>query len=615
MNLKLLRNILKLTIRTKLVTFISFLIGIICLFILLYFPSRIEKQATKSIIEKAESIAEMTSFSVSPALFFEDIETIEEVFQSAKQNKDLIYIVVTNNSLDIVTAFNKDKAEQSNFINISSNNRISANGMIYNTVTPILYNNRQIGKLYIGLSLENLQKELAKTRTAITLVSLIIFIIGVSIAFGISTIITSPLSQMVKTFEHISIGDLTRRAQVLSNDEIGNLAVSFNRMVDNLEAFQHKLKTVNIQLKRQAEELQNEVNERKWAEEQMRASLEEKDIILKELEEYKSELEEKVEERTKKLEEQKIELEKTLKELQDTHLQLLHSEKMASLGQMVAGVAHEINNPIGYIYANIKFLEDYVNRFKKLLYEYENIIHILETEADKSKILNLKSKISNLKSEIDYEYIIKDIDSLLKSCNEGSQRVKNIVTDLRNFSRLDEAELKEVDIHSGIESTLTLFLHQYQDKIIVHKEYGDIPKIKCYASQLNQVFMNLLTNAAHTIEEKNKIEQRFKGNIWIKTEKVMRNEKLENSIPNSEIVNPKLEIIRILIKDDGTGISEEIKDKLFDPFFTTKPVGKGTGLGLSISYSIIEKHKGKLFFNTEIGKGTEFIIELPIEIN
>jgi signal transduction histidine kinase len=288
---------------------------------------------------------------------------------------------------------------------------------------------------------------------------------------------------------------------------------------------------------------------------------------------------------------------------------------MASLGQLVAGIAHEINNPVSYIYANIKCLDDYIKKLRNLLNEYENLNSISNDE---------KIKIIEIKLEIDYDFLMKDIDSLIRSCEEGAQRVKNIVADLRSFSRVDEAELKEVDIHIGIENTLEFFLEQYQDKLVVHKKYGDIPKLKCYAGQLNQVFMNLLINAAQTIEERNKMENRNKGNIWIKTEMVISDEKLvmkndglvirnaERRMLNSEFHIPNSAFIRVSIKDDGVGIPVDKHDKIFDPFFTTRPVGKGTGLGLSISYSIIQRHKGKLFFNTEIGKGTEFIIELPL---
>jgi signal transduction histidine kinase len=309
------------------------------------------------------------------------------------------------------------------------------------------------------------------------------------------------------------------------------------------------------------------------------------------------ELEKLVEERTKNLE-------TALKNLRDTEAQLVHSEKMASLGQLVAGLSHEINNPVNYIYSNMKSLEDYIKHFKKLLNEYENLASI--NQEEKSKILNLKSKILNLKSEIDYDYLIKDVDPLLKSFSEGIQKIKEIIINLKHFSRLDESELKNIDINESIESTLRLSLAQFENNLIVHKEYGNIPEIFCYARQINQVFMNLLVNSAQSIEERNKLEKRQKGNIWIKTEMVMRDEKLENSIPNSEIV-------RISIKDDGMGIPQNIRDKIFDPFFTTKPVGKGTGLGLSVSYGIIEKHKGRIYFNTEVNKGTEFIIELPVK--
>jgi ligand-binding sensor domain-containing protein/signal transduction histidine kinase len=340
-------------------------------------------------------------------------------------------------------------------------------------------------------------------------------------------------------------------------------------------------------------------------------------VRVKNLKVREKELVTLVEERTKKLleekekaersgkeaEDQRQIAEKALKDLEIQTQKLLESEKMASLGQLVAGIAHEINNPVNFIYANVPYLEKYVSEFKNLVTDLEKLL----PEENVQKFLQIKSNR-------DYEFIIKDTEALLKSYRDGAERIKNIILNLRSFSRLDEAELKEIDIHQGIESTLMLFLSQYKDALVVHKEYSNIPNINCYASQLNQVFMNLLVNSAQAIEERNKLENRNRGNIWIKTELVnsdeklvISNERLENSIANSEIV-------RISIKDDGIGIPEDICEKIFDPFFTTKPIGKGTGLGLSISYGIIEKHKGKIYFNTKVGTGTEFVVELPVNI-
>lgn len=269
-----------------------------------------------------------------------------------------------------------------------------------------------------------------------------------------------------------------------------------------------------------------------------------------------------------------------------TQAQLVHSSKMTSLGQLVAGVAHELNNPIGFTYSNLSHLKDYVTQIKKMIETYE--------ETSKKLTKALQDHIQKTKKDLNIDFILKDTDSIIQSSIEGTQRTKDIVVGLRNFSRLDEAEIKEVDIHEGLESTLKLLSSELKNRITVHKEYGILPKITCYASQINQVFMNLLSNAIQAvIEKEEKLEKEEMGDIWIKTERQNKQ-------------------IWISIRDSGKGIPPEHIDRIFDPFFTTKKIGKGTGLGLSISYGIIQKHKGEIKVQSEMGKGSTFTIILPI---
>ncbi|OGQ36508.1 MAG: hypothetical protein A3F16_02430 [Deltaproteobacteria bacterium RIFCSPHIGHO2_12_FULL_43_9] len=282
---------------------------------------------------------------------------------------------------------------------------------------------------------------------------------------------------------------------------------------------------------------------------------------------------------TRKALEQKIlELNEANTRLKATQAQLVHSAKMVSLGQLVAGVAHELNNPIGYIYSNITHLREDIDRIRKLLDEYE--------KTEKGLPENIKSTLKSLRKDLDVAYTLNDIDDIINSCLEGALRTKDIVTGLRNFSRLDEAEIKTVDIHEGLENTLKLLSSQFKDRIKVHKDYGKIDAVTCHPSQINQVLMNILTNATQAIKES--------GDIWITTEQIG-------------------DQVFITIKDSGVGIPKESIERIFEPFFTTKPVGGGTGLGLSISYGIIEKHRGEIIVESAVGKGTTFIIRLPIK--
>jgi len=291
--------------------------------------------------------------------------------------------------------------------------------------------------------------------------------------------------------------------------------------------------------------------------------------------------------RQETIEKQMKKLEATLKELKETQSQLVQIEKMSSLGQMVAGIAHEINNPISFIYGNLFPLSNYINNLMQLLQLYQHSY----PESNR--------EINQLIEEIDFDYLQQDLPKLIDSLEVGSKRIQEIVLSLRNFSRLDQAECKLADIHVGIDSTLMILNHRLKSQpergeIVVIKEYAYLPLIECYPGQLNQVFMNIISNAIDALEEsieKNPIPPQ----IQIRTQQI----------------SP--ETITIHIRDNALGILEIQLAKIFDPFFTTKPIGKGTGLGLSISYQIItEKHNGRLECLSTPGKGTEFIIQIPM---
>ncbi len=293
------------------------------------------------------------------------------------------------------------------------------------------------------------------------------------------------------------------------------------------------------------------------------------------------------------------ELELTLERLQETQTQIIQSEKMSSLGQMVAGVAHEINNPVNFIFGNIVHAKDYIN-------DILNVIQLYQREYPDPPI-SIQEEIET----IELDYLIEDIPNLLNSMTVGAERIREIVKSLRVFSRLDEAEMKEVDIHAGIDSTLMILHNRLKDKhghsaIQIIKEYGDLSLVECYAGQLNQVFMNILSNAIDALDEYNegRSPEDYEANpsmITITTERL-------STVPGMK------EWIAIRIRDNGIGMPAETQKKLFEPFFTTKPIGKGTGLGLSISHSIVvEKHGGHLSCFSEINKGTEFTIEIPIK--
>jgi two-component system NtrC family sensor kinase len=279
------------------------------------------------------------------------------------------------------------------------------------------------------------------------------------------------------------------------------------------------------------------------------------------------------------LESQNIELANRKSELERLQAQLVHTEKMASLGQLSAGIAHELNNPAGFIYGNMDILRDDLAQLEQLFSAYDQVAL---SSGD-------SSLIKGLKDEINYDRLIGDLNSIVSDCREGAQRICDVVRNLRLFSRLDEAELKRIDIHEGIDSTIRLLSRYYSSgRILLRKDYGDLPLVTCYAGQLNQVWMNLLVNAAQAVPQQ--------GDVCLST-------RLDK------------DWVVVEISDTGVGISEDQLSRIYDPFFTTKPVGEGTGLGLSISYGIIERHGGTITVKSKVGAGTTFTVRIPARTN
>lgn len=298
-------------------------------------------------------------------------------------------------------------------------------------------------------------------------------------------------------------------------------------------------------------------------------------------------LEAKVLERTEALQTSNVELNKALSNLKEAQTQLVEAEKMASLGQLTAGIAHEINNPINFVTSNIKPLKLDFEDLKNLLKRYEAI-------SPQDNITEKLADIEQFKQQIDIDYVHSEIDTLIRGIEDGANRTAEIVKGLRTFSRLDESDLKFVDLHEGLNSTMVLLRNNIPKNVQVIFHYGELPKIECFAGKLNQVFLNIINNALNAIK--------------------MKPEQGDESLTISTRYHESEKQVSISIRDSGIGMTEKVKEKIFEPFFTTKDVGEGTGLGLSIVFSIIEKHHGRIMVESEPGKGAEFIIYLPLHV-
>lgn len=349
-------------------------------------------------------------------------------------------------------------------------------------------------------------------------------IFGMIASYYITKIITRPLEELIAGTKELSGGNLGHRLKNTKYIEINELIKTYNTMAENLQSLY-------------------------------------------------SNLENKVRERTKELETANV-------ELKNAQTMMVHSEKMRSLGQLVAGITHEINNPINFIHGNLTHLKNY----SKALFDLIELYQSFETNLNDDQ----KKELKKLKNQIELDFIQEDLPMLIKSCQDGTERTKNIILDLKNFSRLDEMVVNNIDLPKEIDTTLNILHNKIKGRIEIVKEYDEnIPVIEGYGGQLNQVFMNILDNACYAIKDG--------GTIYIR---------LKSS--GKDVI--------IEFEDTGSGMTEEQMKKIFEPFYTTKPVGEGSGLGMSISYKVIQNHNGEITVNSELGKGTIFTVQLPMKM-
>lgn len=636
--MKLTSYFFNLNIRTKLFAAISILIAVISLFVYLYFPNQYENQATEAIAAKANSITQMTAFSLSAALVFTDILIIEEVFKNTKQNKDLVYIILLDISGKEIASFNKRQADQANYLEAKSKNYISPDGMTLGTMSPILRNNQEIGQLYLGFSLTEIYKDIENVRKSIAIISIIILAGGMIVLFSLSSLITRPLRQMTKIIEKISRGDLTQRSSVKNKDEVGKLAMSFNTMVDKLELAQSELRDININLERMVEdrtkELQYEINVRIRAEKglqksekryrtlfegvptglyrttqegkildvnptlvqmlgypdrkslikinandiyvdpkarnRLHAIMDQEGVVYNSEQRmrrydgkiiwsqdtarvvldgegqtlyYEGSLQDITERKNaeQNLLEAKKKAEQALIELNEYQSIMIHKERLAALGELSAGIAHEINNPLSIVSGYVQML-------------------LMDDNVD----IRIKENAKIIEQQV--------------------ERASVIVDKLLQFSKGAKSEIKKVDVNQIVENILVLLKHQFKlFNITVVKQLDlKLDPIHADPSQLQHVFHNIISNSVDAMPKG--------GTLTVST-----------CVKDS--------YVEVKFADTGCGIPKKNLGKLFDPFFSTKEAG--TGLGLSLSFGIVEAHKGQIVVKSHINKGATFILKLP----
>lgn len=419
----------------------------------------------------------------------------------------------------------------------------SNNRQILKVITPVILSPKpnqlrpQVGTLLSIYNLTQTKKQAYQDALNRSLqMNAVVLIICLLVWLFFELTLTKRVARLVLVSQNLAQGNLSDRSRLEGSDELAQISIAFDQMAEKIEQDTYSLQESQIELQQKA-----------------------------------------------------TELEKTLTQLKQTQTQLLQSEKMSSLGQLVAGIAHEINNPVSFIFGNITYAKEYTDSLLHLisLYQthYPQPVPEIQTEID----------------ELDLEFLTSDLQKMFNSMLTGSQRISDIVLSLRSFSRLDEADIKTINLHENLDNTLMILKHRLKaqgsrPEIQIVKNYGNIPLIHCYVGQLNQVFMNIFINAIDALET---VEQNSPPQISIHTDILTDSEQKE--------------WVQIEISDNGPGMAETLRSRIFEPFFTTKPVGRGTGMGLAICYQIIvEKHQGQLLCTSTPGEGSTFVISLPI---
>lgn len=498
-----------------------------------------------ALMQRAETAAALFATTTKNAVLSFDLASLDAFAAEVLKNPGMVYARVVDADGNVYAEAGDPEALGATFS--PDADLESVTDEVFDQSADIASAGVLYGRVEIGLSTNSIDIALAEARKLAGSIALAEMILVALFSYVLGSYLTHQLKALHHGARRISDGELDVSIPVRGRDEVAEVAVAFNTMMEDL-----------------------------------RVTAERRDEYNRELEELNRSLEDRVARRTLSLKEKNDALTEANEAIKAAQAQLLQSEKMASVGQLAAGVAHEINNPVGFINSNLTTLNDYIACYQKLLGLYGNFVRTSDPDARAA----LLAQIESLEAQEDIAFVNQDIQSLLDDSIEGASRVREIVQGMKNFSHADSEERDWVDINECVTSALKVATNEIKYKCEVIESLDDIPLVHCNAGQMGQVVLNLVINASHAIEEH--------GRITISTLALSDG-------------------IELVVEDTGCGIDAENIEKLFEPFFTTKPVGQGTGLGLAIVYGIVTDHGGQIEVDSELGRGTRFTVSLPLE--
>jgi len=533
------------SLRWKTILGIALIEGLLLLLLVYTALGYMRSASYDSLLKRAQTTASLFATTTKDAVLSYDLASLETFTDELMNNPDMEYAQVTDADGNVLAASGNEALLARPFVLDQSPDQIDDG--VFDIQANIIEGGEVYGRVQIGIDTASLERAISATQSwSITIASIEMVLVAL-FSFVLGTYLTSQLATLRSAAKSVAKGELDTEVPVRSRDEIAEVGQAFNVMVSRLRISQQK-----------------------------------RDEYELELTELNQTLEARVERRTAALVKSNEELSGANRQIQQTQAQLLQSEKMASLGQMAAGVAHEINNPVGFVMSNISSLSGYVGSYQGL---EQKIRPLLELSPGSAEWQQCRDDVEAFIAAEDFEFIHDDISELMTDALEGSRRIRDIVQGLKEFSHVDQAEQQEADLNQCLETTLKIVNNELKYSCTIRKDLQSLPLLRCSPGQLNQVFMNLLVNAGQAVGEEG-------GVIGIRSRDLAQ-------------------AVEIQIFDNGQGIEPEHVAKLFDPFFTTKPVGEGTGLGLAISYGIIQDHHGSITVKSKPGVGTCFTIRLP----